>query len=421
MARPILVEILGDARHFASELDKASGKTKRFGATAKLVGTVAVGALAVGLEESVKAAMDAEKSTERLRQAFINTHLSMRTYSDEIDRAEASGRKLGFTDEQTKDSLGSLLTATGNVKDSMNQLAVAQDLARFKGVSLADATKALTMLHAGSVRALKQLGLQTDKVTEAQDRVKAAFDKHSGAAYEAALADAKVKDKQATLANTLTLVTEKVHGQAKAFGDTAAGQMAQFHAQTEHLKVELGTKLLPALIQIIGALNTLVGWLESANKAMGKIGANKGLLTYLKELDARFPGVAAAARDVANAFMAIAHAIEAMVSAIKSIPSHIHMPSIPNIHVPRLHIPHAGGGPVASGQTYLVGEQGPELFVSGHGGSIVPNRSLGATGGGSRVVQLVLPNGGVVAEWLMPELRRQGKIYDRRNARGAFA
>ncbi|HEV2561919.1 MAG TPA: phage tail tape measure C-terminal domain-containing protein [Rhizomicrobium sp.] len=33
----------------------------------------------------------------------------------------------------------------------------------------------------------------------------------------------------------------------------------------------------------------------------------------------------------------------------------------------------AGGGPVQAGQTYLVGEQGPELFVPSGSGSIVPN------------------------------------------------
>ena len=40
----------------------------------------------------------------------------------------------------------------------------------------------------------------------------------------------------------------------------------------------------------------------------------------------------------------------------------------------------ASGGPVAGGLSYLVGERGPELFVPGGSGSIVPN---GATGGGT--------------------------------------
>ena len=41
----------------------------------------------------------------------------------------------------------------------------------------------------------------------------------------------------------------------------------------------------------------------------------------------------------------------------------------------------AMGGPVSAGSPYLVGEQGPELFVPGASGSIVPNGALGRNGG----------------------------------------
>jgi phage-related minor tail protein len=39
----------------------------------------------------------------------------------------------------------------------------------------------------------------------------------------------------------------------------------------------------------------------------------------------------------------------------------------------------ASGGPVAADVPYLVGEQGPELFVPSSNGSIVPNSTLGAS------------------------------------------
>lgn len=37
----------------------------------------------------------------------------------------------------------------------------------------------------------------------------------------------------------------------------------------------------------------------------------------------------------------------------------------------------ASGGPVTSGQSYMVGEQGPEMFTPNQGGKIVPNNKLG--------------------------------------------
>jgi hypothetical protein len=44
--------------------------------------------------------------------------------------------------------------------------------------------------------------------------------------------------------------------------------------------------------------------------------------------------------------------------------------------------PRAEGGPVNSGRSYIVGERGPELFVPGSSGSIVPNDAMRSGGGG---------------------------------------
>ena len=40
----------------------------------------------------------------------------------------------------------------------------------------------------------------------------------------------------------------------------------------------------------------------------------------------------------------------------------------------------AKGGPVKGGSPYVVGEKGPELFVPGSSGNIVPNHELGGSG-----------------------------------------
>jgi hypothetical protein len=48
----------------------------------------------------------------------------------------------------------------------------------------------------------------------------------------------------------------------------------------------------------------------------------------------------------------------------------------------------AEGGPVNSGRSYLVGERGPELFVPGASGSIVPNDAMRSGGGGGPSVNI---------------------------------
>ena len=46
------------------------------------------------------------------------------------------------------------------------------------------------------------------------------------------------------------------------------------------------------------------------------------------------------------------------------------------------------GGAVSAGQPYIVGEKGPELFMPGAKGNIIPNSALGGMGGGSITVNV---------------------------------
>lgn len=48
----------------------------------------------------------------------------------------------------------------------------------------------------------------------------------------------------------------------------------------------------------------------------------------------------------------------------------------------------ADGGPVGSGKPYIVGERGPELFVPGASGSIVPNDAMRGSGSGGTSVNI---------------------------------
>jgi hypothetical protein len=80
----------------------------------------------------------------------------------------------------------------------------------------------------------------------------------------------------------------------------------------------------------------------------------------------------------------------------------------------------ATGGPVAAGTPYLVGEQGPELFVPTGNGMIVPNSQLGsgsavATGGivvnvSSSVLSTPAETGAAVVDALTAWSRRNGRL-----------
>jgi hypothetical protein len=263
MARRLIVDIVGDSSSLERALSRSGSASSGFGSklaslmkvAALAAGAAGVGGLALVLDKSVKAALGAETSEARLAQALKNSGLSAAGSAKQIDVAEAASRKLGFTDNEVRDSLGSLLTATGSVKRSIAELATAQDVARFKSVDLSDATKMLTMAQTGSQRAAKQLGITVIPLTTHYDALNRTTEDLTTVTGRLDAAHAKLLDKMATGQAVIDAVNEKVRGQGQAFADTAAGGMAQFHAQLEHLEVTIGEKVLPALVSVVGWVN----------------------------------------------------------------------------------------------------------------------------------------------------------------------
>ena len=91
--------------------------------------------------------------------------------------------------------------------------------------------------------------------------------------------------------------------------------------------------------------------------------------------------------------------------------------------------PRAIGGSVQSGQPYMVGERGPELFVPNSQGSIVPNKNMGGDSGGIVINQTINVTTGVQqtvrAEiaTLMPQIANAAKsaVADARMRGGSYS
>lgn len=228
---------------------------------AGVVAGVGLLGLGIGLAESVKAAIAGQASQAALATALRDTHQSLTEVGGPLGDAEKASRKLGFADDDTRTSLAKLEIATGNTKKSVTDLTLAEDIARLKRVDLDTATKMLTGTLAGNARAARQLGILISPVTSHMDALKEKYKQLGQAIPPAEAAQAKLLDKQATGVKTLQAVTDKVHGQAQAFADTAAGGMAQFHAQTQHLEEELGGGLVPALAGVASVLASVFGFL----------------------------------------------------------------------------------------------------------------------------------------------------------------
>jgi len=306
-----LQAVLGaDTGQFDRAMDKSHSRFGKVSKAAGIAGAAIAGGLAVGLTKSVHAAMQAEESQGRLEIAYKRAGINALLYAKRQEKLLDSGRKLGFTNSQQRDALGSLVVATGSYNKAAHEMAIAEDIARFKHVDLTQATKMLTMAQAGSQRATKQLGLSVQASTENADKAKLAYRAQKDALdeqypsltkmteaqkaqyyaardaidqqYAGAKAAAQYADKQVTAGKVIDLVRKKLHGQAEEFSQTAAGRVQVFQAQIGALEGELGKALLPAIVAVTEKLTSLTEFFnqhkETTQILIGALAALSGIL-----------------------------------------------------------------------------------------------------------------------------------------------
>lgn len=345
MSKALIVSIFANASQFEHELNKAAGKTRVLSKAAGVAGLAIAGGLAFGLELSVKAAAAAQVSQGRLDAAYKASGLSAGKYAWALDRAESSGRNLGFTNTEVKDSMGSLIVATHNQRKAVQDLATAENVARFKHLGLADASKLVTSAMAGSSRAARQLGLQVQSSTVQADAARAAYARAQtslaahwagmgkltaaetaqeaaqklslSTTWKAIIAHKKFADHQVTGAKVVTLLNTKLHGQRKAFADSAAGGAAKFHAQMENLGEVLGKALLPILTRLANILATVFAWLgKHATVAKILVGAIALLAAGMMVWNVASSIAAATSAVLAVSMWAVVLPVLAVVAAV---------------------------------------------------------------------------------------------------------
>ena len=232
-----------------AEMDKVAVKGKLAGTSmatmeksSRLAGTALLGLGSVfGLVayESIKSAMDLQTSQTRLQVAVKNSGVSFAAAKPVIDKHAEAMTKLGFTTQDTYEALGTMTTATRSPQMSLNALGAAADLARYKHISLAQASTLVSRAALGQARGLADLGLAINKTIP----------------------------KGASFAQIMALIETRTHGAANAFAQTSQGQLLILQARFKALTEDLGTQLLPAF-------NKILAWIDgpglNALKKLGK-------------------------------------------------------------------------------------------------------------------------------------------------------
>lgn len=252
------------------------------------VGTVAFTAIAAVAVTSFKAFSDAQAQTEITNKSLQNTLAQLDKgalaslnkslggtkdiFGDLKKSAEEAGKaavKMGFDDETAASSFAKLFAVTKSVTQANKELALAQDLARYKGISLEEATQKLMMVHAGATKELKALGIA-------------------------------VKD-GATAMENLDSIQKQVGGSANTFANTAAGAMERIKVQTDNLKESIGGALAPVfeklLTKVTPLLEKFADWAEKNPDLLAKIillaGGIAGLVAVVGTLGLVLPSIIA--------------------------------------------------------------------------------------------------------------------------------
>jgi len=215
---------LKEAEKGFKDLEGAQAKAKYALGKANKYAAVAVGALAAGLGDAVKGAMEDEKAQDLLeKQIKRSTDATEKQIKGVEDYISAAGRQKGFTDDVLRPSFGNLVRATEDVEEAQGLMTIAMDIATAKGVPLETVTKTLEKAYGGNLTALQKLS------PELRDMIK------GGADLDTVMAE----------------LSKTFGGAASEAANTTAGKFATMKIQMDELKEGIGASLLPVVERLL--------------------------------------------------------------------------------------------------------------------------------------------------------------------------
>jgi hypothetical protein len=425
--------------------DKVAKFGKMAGAAFAVAGAAALAYGAVLLKQGVESAIADEKA-----QAKLATTLQNVTGATDAQIAAVENQILqtslltGLTDDELRPSFERLLRATKDSDAALKLQTVAIDVAAGSGKSLEAVTNAMARAAEGNTTALGKLGVG---LTAAQ------------------LKTMSMDDVTKALATTFG-------GQAAQQADTFAGKMARLQVAFDEGKETIGSFVLDAVTPMINTIvNTVIpavaGFIDSVGGKDGltnafktyidliknifqpvlegfkfafdqikdAVMANKEeftvLFKFLKDFVAPLLGgvlklaiqgigialgvVIGVVGNLISGFEKLFGIVKSVVGAIQSLISLVAnnpvVKGIGNAISSAFGGFRAAGGAVSAGKSYVVGEQGAEMFVPSSNGTIVPNGGMGSTFN-------ITVNGAIDAEGTA---RTIVDVLNRSNARGTLA
>lgn len=277
------------ARRAGGGLKIAAGAIVDVGKLAAGAALAGVGALAAGLVYATKQAAEEEKGVDRLAASLTANIKGFDGNTAAIERAIKVGERKAFSDDAQRKSLAMLVARTKDVAKAQDLMSTAMDLARFKGISLEEASAALIKIEGGQFRALKALGIAVEPVTTAQDKLKNSTKTYTDAQMAAAVAT----DAAASSAAAIAAVQAVAAGQADVYGKSTAGAFESFKLALDNVVEDIGGFLLPIATRLAQTLtNEVIPAAQAIAATFGEwVAANRPLIdqiaTFVGDLLAR--------------------------------------------------------------------------------------------------------------------------------------
>lgn len=240
-AGTVTVKFLGDLADLQKKTHDAGDTVGGFGDKMKqAAGGIAQAFAGLGVADYLKNATEAAAEDQAAHEKLVQSlHNSIGAFAGTTDAVEKWITKMqfakGFSDNDLRTSFASLTDVTHNVADTQELLGTAMDIARAKGIPLADAADLLAKAHEGNTKAIK-----------------AQFPEL-----------AKLISDHASAQEVISAVTDTVKGQADTFAGTATGKTEIFHQKMNELTEAIGAHLLPIMAGLADWLNKIITWFSN--------------------------------------------------------------------------------------------------------------------------------------------------------------
>lgn len=422
-SRALTLKLLADVDNFTKGLDKGAKETQSFGEKITKFGKIAGAAFAAAgvaaaayagklLKDGVQAAIEDEKANALLANTLRNVAgATDETIEKTLAYTRATELATGVTEDELRPSLNRLTIATGDVSKAMELQKLALDISAGSGKSLEAVTQALAKAQEGNTASLGRLGVGLSA---------------------AQLKTMSMEEVTASLSDTFD-------GAAATAADTYEGKMARLSLAFEDVRDTVGGFILEAITPMVEAVVTKVmpALASFADRLGGKEGlkgqfdvfvdfAKKIFIPIFNGLKSAFDTIKKSVTDNKEEFTTLFNFLKNYVAPFLGGALKIAIQAIGTVISTVVDLVaslvrgfqqvikfgsavggaigavggflgfgggRATGGPVSANTAYVVGERGPELFVPGNSGTIIPN----GVGGGGTTINLTV-NGAIDSE-----------------------